>query len=281
MLETAEPLNFCAFRVESMFNDRVLTTGTAFLFGGRMNDVPTMWLVTNWHLLSGRDVNPPHGALDELGDFPNRIRIRLPRRALQPHPDGMAVVVDDLALGLYNEFDNALWYRHPLKHKVDVGVINLGQTFPDHMVSAVNEVANTNDMSINVGDEVFILGYPLGFTYFVNTPIWKRGSIASEPHLGETGGRENMFVVDATTRDGMSGAPVILRAKTNYLSDDKNIRQCTIANRFIGIYASRPRFTDAEGRVEFAELGYVYKSGVIDQIINSGLRAPDYGQVDQ
>jgi hypothetical protein len=280
MLDTVEPLNFSVFRAESMFDDRVLTTGTAFFFGGKMNDNPTLWLVTNWHFFSGRDVNPPHRALDDLGNFPNRIRIHLLRRTLQPHPDGAVVLVDEFTLDLYNEFDNALWYRHPLKHRVDVGVVNLGRMFPDHLVYAVNEVANTYDMLINVGDEVFVLGYPLGFTHFVNTPIWKRGSIASEPHLGETGGAENVFIIDATTRSGMSGAPVILRAKTSYISEEKSVRPCLIANRFIGVYASRPRFTDEEGKVQFAEIGYVYKSGVIDQIINSGLRGPDYGQVD-
>jgi hypothetical protein len=220
MLENADPLNFSVFRAQAMFNDRVLSGGTAFFFGGLLNNVPTLWLVSNWHFFSGRDVNPPFNPLDEQ-DFPNRIRISLPRRALQPHTDGVVVVLDDFYLGLYDENNNAVWLRHPLNHRVDVGVAHLGRTFPDHFVYAVNETANTNDMSMNVGDEVFILGYPLGFTHFVNTPIWKRGSIASEPQLGETGGRENMFIVDATTRDGMSGAPVILRSKTNYIAEKR------------------------------------------------------------
>jgi hypothetical protein len=59
-------------------------------------------------------------------------------------------------------------------------------------------------MAIEIGNEVFILGYPLGFTHFVNTPIWKRGSIASEPHI-ETAETKFRVVIDATTRGGMSG----------------------------------------------------------------------------
>jgi hypothetical protein len=280
VLETADRLNFSVFRAQAMFNDHILSRGTAFFFGGLVNDTPTLWLVSNWHFFSGRDVNPPYRPLDQDGDFPNRVQIYLPRRALQPHPDGAAVVVEGLSVGLYDENNNALWLRHPLNHLVDVAVVNLGRTFPDHFVYAANEVANTYDMSINVGDEVFILGYPFDFTYFVNTPIWKRGAIASEPHLGETGGRENTFIVDATTRDGMSGAPVILRAKTNYIAENGDVKRCTIANRFIGVYASRPRFTDQQGQVEYAEIGYVYRSGVIEQIISSGQRGSNYGQID-
>jgi hypothetical protein len=67
-------------------------------------------------------------------------------------------------------------------------------------------------MAIQIGNPIFILGYPLGFSHFINTPIWKRGSITSEPHI-ETAESGLKVVIDATTRQGMSGAPVIMREK--------------------------------------------------------------------
>src|SRR5271166_3805241 len=89
-------------------------------------------------------------------------------------------------------------------------------------------------MAIQIGNQVFILGYPLGFQHFIETPIWKSGVIASEPNL-ETPESRNRVVIDATTRQGMSGSPVIMRQKTHYLSERGNIIRHPNATRFIDL----------------------------------------------
>lgn len=58
-----------------------------------------------------------------------------------------------------------------------------------------------------VATEVFMLGYPKGLTLQGSIPVWKPGSIASEPLFAILDGAPAFFV-DALTRDGMSGAPV-------------------------------------------------------------------------
>jgi hypothetical protein len=62
----------------------------------------------------------------------------------------------------------------------------------------------------NVGSDVFILGFPLLPEYSGKFPIWKRGSIATEYTIPYRD-RET-FLVDSTTKDGMSGSPVIFRS---------------------------------------------------------------------
>ena len=72
----------------------------------------------------------------------------------------------------------------------------------------LNELAN-DPLVIGIGMEVFILGYPFKIAPPA-FPIWKRGSIASEPELVRmTGG---YLYVDTASRPGMSGAPVIRRS---------------------------------------------------------------------
>jgi hypothetical protein len=67
-------------------------------------------------------------------------------------------------------------------------------------------------LRIRVGMEVFILGYPFGASPPA-FPVWKRGTIASEPDLARL--TQGYYLVDTASRPGMSGAPVILRSWTN------------------------------------------------------------------
>ena len=183
---------------------------------------------------------------------------------------------------LYDSEGKANWYQHPRKNAIDVAIINVGTLLLDrYRAIGLNDVASQNDMAIQIGNEIFILGYPLGFTHFMETPIWKRGSIASEPHL-ETQSANSRVVTDATTRQGMSGGPVIMRAKTHYVNETGQIIERANATRWIGVYASRPDLPVAPGVVEDdrrAEVGFFYKSGSVAEAITQGIRGPDFGSL--
>src|SRR5262249_45564785 len=145
-------------------------------------------------------------------------------------------------------------------------------------ITGINEHETARDMSIQLGNRVLILGYPLGLSHFVGTPIWKAGTIASEPHL-ETPDSKGRVVIDATTRQGMSGAPVFMREKTHYLSEEGLIKKCANATRWIGIYASRPPIRAVamqEDEDRRPEIGYFYKSGSVFEVIMKGSRASSF-----
>ena len=59
-----------------------------------------------------------------------------------------------------------------MKNEIDVAVINCaGWVNTDRFyVVGANEVQQ-DDMAVEVGNDVFILGYPLGFSRFLETPI--------------------------------------------------------------------------------------------------------------
>ena len=284
VLVETDPLNLSVCKLGLYLGDKLLSNATGFFYTITKDNKPEMvMLVTNWHVLAGRHRDNPAQPLHKSGAIPNRIRVNLPLMT----SSGEAIVFQEKFIGLYDGQNNANWYQHAQhRNKVDIGVINLRKEFADCRIIGVNESANAYDMAIRVGAEVFILGYPMGFTHFLEMPIWKRGSIASEPiyELPENFGR---IVVDATTRQGMSGAPVILRANTHYLSGSGDVVCRPNAARFIGVYASRPTFPitprpapeneDYYEEDRSAEVGYVYKSGFVDDIITKGIRAPGYG----
>jgi hypothetical protein len=267
-------------------DDLQISRATGFFYRVLFNDVPSVFLVTNWHVLSGRNSQDPRRTLHSEGAVPNRIVVRL--LLDQPaRPDGAGALVlqrQDKMISLYDADGAANWAQHPvMKNEADIGVLNLGTQLSGFRIFCANEIANAYDMAITIGADVFILGYPLGFAHFIGTPIWKRGSIASEPHV-EAPGIKGRIVIDATTRKGMSGAPVVMRAATHYLTQTGEVKCAPNAYRIIGVYASRPIVqamdVDVDERNEIgpsAEIGYVYKSGLIEEVIKGLSRGPNYG----
>ena len=96
--------------------------------------------------------------------------------------------------------------------------------------------------------DVFVLEYPFGADP-PGFPVWKRGSIASEPHLTRPG--PGYMLVDTASRPGMSGAPVIPRSWSNSLT------------RFIGVYSGRLHTKDPSD----AQIGMVWPAEDIEEII--------------
>lgn len=116
-----------------------------------------------------------------------------------------------------------------------------------------------------VGDDVFVLGYPFNLNGSREMPIWKRGSIATEPYFD----LDNLpkVLIDTATRQGMSGSPVIFQRIgliDNYI-DENTISDISIGTirGFLGIYSGRIGSKDELQ----AQLGIVWKKKVIDEIV--------------
>lgn len=283
-MQQIDPLSFTTARLQPLYDDQHLSNATGFFIAGVKDGAPNVWLVTNWHVLTGRNAQPPHEALHSQGCIPNRIRINLILKSNQAEYLTVApgqLLLKEIFIGLYDENGAALWRQHPQKSAFDVGVLDLQPIVEQFEMRGINQLALQNDMAIQIGNQVFILGYPLGFHHFIETPIWKSGVIASEPNL-ETPESRNRVVIDATTRQGMSGSPVIMRQKTHYLSEQGEIISHANATRFIGIYASRPDIPTASGLDDEdrrAEIGYFYKSGCVNETILNGIPGPHYGEL--
>jgi hypothetical protein len=281
-IANADPLNFTAVRLRSYYNDLHLSDATGFFYAGTLDGEPNIWLATNWHVLAGRNADKPHQALHTDGCIPNRLRLNLILKRNQPEYDTAlpgALLFQEQFIELYEPNGQASWTQHAEGAVFDVGIVNLKGLVGRFEMPGINHTARENDMSIQLGNQIFILGYPLGYTHFIETPIWKHGIISSEPNL-ETPEGKNRVVIDATTRQGMSGAPVIMREKTHYLSEKGSIVSHPNATRFVGIYASRPDIPQGNlFDAARAEIGFFYKSGCVHDAIVGGGRGPHYGEL--
>src|SRR5260370_15689560 len=109
--------------------------------------------------------------------------------------------------------------------------------------------------------DVYILGYPFG-TAPPGFPVWKRGSIASEPDLTRIG--TGYMLVDTASRPGMSGAPVIRRSWGTHLLEGSAISSdSTPQSKFIDVYSGLLHTKDPTD----AQIGMVWPVDDIQEII--------------
>jgi hypothetical protein len=102
------------------------------------------------------------------------------------------------------------------------------------------------------------------------TPIWKRGSVASEPDYNWRD--KPAFLIDTATREGMSGSPVIARHSSVLLTtgSDGAVENDSVIGtmtKFAGIYSGRI------GEDEMGvQLGLVWKPEVLKDIVSEKTR---------
>lgn len=223
------------------------------------------YLVTNWHVLSGR--NAENGTpLDSMGALPEKVSVFFPK-------DGAIGTSVKESYSLKDDRGKYVWLQHRRGQEIDIALlpIDLPKETSIVPVNSINEARGPRDFPpyIHVGKEVFVLGFPSGVRNAGGLPIWKRASIASEPMI-PVGDNEFKILIDTATREGMSGSPVIFVGPPNAnLRADHTLQ--TVAFRpnklFVGVYSGR-----IGGKDELAaQLGIVWKENAIREIVNDGV----------
>lgn len=241
-----------AIPLQQYFNETYLGQATAFLW--QLHE--RHYLVTSWHVLSGKDFFTLQNLRDDAGR-PNVVRalFQIPGEF---HKQEWRIPVRD-------GDDAPLWMVHP-GNRIDVAVLPF-PAGPDTIVGLypLNVLAN-DPLVIAIGMEVFILGYPFKIAPPA-LPIWKRGSIASEPELVRM--TSGYMYVDTASRPGMSGAPVIRRSVgTHSLTTGETVTDFRYKTRFLGVYSGRiPTDHPYE-----AQIGLVWHSSYINEIIAGNMR---------
>lgn len=162
-------------------------------------------LVTNWHVVTGLDPDNP-----TVSKTP-------PPHYLKATVISKSRILTELTLPLYRSSMEPLWQEHSSGGAIDIAIYPLPLTLEKYY-EFVDIHAAEDDAPITekVARDVFILGYPFSRNemrevfgedapYYM--PVWKRGSIATEPGL-RLGGR--VLLIDSLSRAGMSGAPIVV-----------------------------------------------------------------------
>ncbi len=246
------PFSASSLFVEMMFNEVVLACGTAFYYC--FNDVT--YLVSNWHNLSGRHPETKQALHSQLA-VPNKIKIYC-------HNLTDLSVTELHVYNLLDDEDNCIWFEHPIfKILIDVAVLPIAKSNSNtfDISSAISEIYPYGNSAIEVGDQLFVLGFPFGISGTCNFPIWKTACLASEPALAQEG--LPILYIDTATRQGMSGSPVISYRRRNIILGDGQRNWSKFHSTLVGVYSGRITPKD---QLE-AQFGKVWKAHCIDEII--------------
>lgn len=247
-------LSYTAIPLRLMIGDIERSIATGFY----VRYEKKVYLITNWHVVTGVSAEDKYLRADR----PRYINYPMLKHR-QPF-----VKWERLNTQLYfdEEMKKPTWFIHPtLGEKVDVIAIELGIEFDNDMLY-INEYP-FDDQAALIADDVFILGFPYGNKGEGNFPIWKRGSIATEPDI-DLNGLPKMYI-DTASREGMSGSPVILRRQgIHNLKEGKLVGESLIGEvqNFVGVYSGRIVNPDDKSNLE-AQLGIVWKASVIQEIV--------------
>lgn len=245
-----DPLSTTALRIVPKFNETELGSATAFTVTWKSRP----YLITNWHVVTG--INPETGQCMD--------------KKYAVIPNGLSVVFNAqskigdwkvLDVSLLDADGNRLWLEHPLGKCIDVVAIPI-ESVQDIDVYSLDLALADVDIVPTPAMPVSVIGYPLGLAAGKRWPIWKTGHIASDPDIDYETGRP-AFLIDATTRSGMSGSPVVLRLDSYQRKDGTQVIAGGTATKFMGVYAGRIH--------DESEIGRVWRPFVLTEIFQQRL----------
>ncbi|MCW2496598.1 trypsin-like peptidase domain-containing protein [Jatrophihabitans sp.] len=237
-----------------MANSRKLSTATATLMS---DGYGTYWLVTNWHVLSGR--NPITGdAMHSSGATPEQLTVHMTTQMLG--------IRWPITIPLRDEDGDALWMEHPTRGKqVDVAAVPLPAQHNQLVQHWINPTDDSSPIWIAVSERLSVVGFPFGITAGLGLPIWTQGFVASHIELDFDG--SPCFLIDARTREGQSGSPVVYYSTSGMYPVEFGGTQLGNKGetRFLGIYSGRINID--------SDLGRVWKPSAITDIITGNTKS--------
>lgn len=208
-----------------LFLDSIpISTATGFIIKSRTMN----YLVTNYHVITNK--NPINGKwLDSTNrKAPNRIFILHNGLKLGEHVFKTEPILDKKGYPLWVQYNIG-------KEFVDVVALPLKDTTG----ISIFDVPYTNSLdtaiSIRPTSQVFILGFPFGIRSASEFPIWKSGTIASEPDIDQE--NKPIIWVDASTFPGMSGSPVYIIGNQMQRKDGGFMVFSNNVSVFLGVFS--------------------------------------------
>lgn len=245
----------------------MVSLGTGFYYGLEGSSHGTvLFLVTNYHVLTGY---PPEETKPPKGD---NITFYLHKDADNPGD------VKQIRFPLFTKNGKPVWLSSKEFPYADIAVIPIvSSLYAGAKVSGITEDWTGGNIKVRPTSTITLVGYPYGYYDKKNwLPVWKTGSIASEPHVDFEG--KPLFLVDISAFPGMSGSPAFAIAYGAYETVEG---PTTVGHvqKFLGIYASMQmlkggkyleEITSESGQLvavdESLELGHIWKASLIIEI---------------
>jgi hypothetical protein len=254
--------------------DKVSGRGTGFHF---RDPSGTVWLVTNWHVLTGRRPDDPSKFAGDAMTSPTSIGV-----AYQSTKDGQFLT--HLKLALYEKDGTPAWYEYRRDNGVDLAALPI-QLPEDVKCPCVQDFADRDSEAFVPGLALTIVGMAFPHSSETPYPIWKGARVASEPSYLAMGVPQ--VLIDTAGVPGMSGSPIYrisrglmvppeaAQALKNFnsgsggsalkLLSGLDLSQAKEGNvlRFVGVYAGSTGSSD----LEKLSLGRMFLASLVDLLV--------------
>lgn len=254
--------------------------GSAFLYRLDGSD----YLVTARHNLTGRHWQTDEFLSDSCRSEPTHLRVMFfaspPEQWVtspspgRPWSTRLQVPLVTFLPPLIGEDWKPIWKQHPTLG-ADMDVAALPYEVPNNAIVERWESTAGRKLPQQVswprlspGQEVFIVGYPYRLSAGPRLPLWLRGTVASDPAFAydSEGKLYPLFLIDARTRQGQSGAPVMRfrpRGALVISNDGTPAKMNDSDSDLVGVYSGR---TSKE-----SDLGFVWSMKEVDEICRNGV----------
>jgi hypothetical protein len=267
---TPDPLSRIPLYLECFLLDNRIGEGTGFIVYWNGEH----YLITNWHVVTGRSA--------ETGE-------PLDKKNSTADPDTLIVWHHthsndtwlQIKYQIRDDDNEPLWFEHPTGRKVDVIAFPISKN-DQIKIYELDLKLQKSDLILCPSETVSIIGFPFGQSSNGHYPIWKTGHIASDIELNYD--NQPIFLIDSTTRPGMSGSPVIAVRKYMYQhSGGLSMGSTSCIEKFLGIYSGRTieKYESTIiscncGQKQLnipisSEIGRVWKPTVIEEILKSNI----------
>lgn len=264
-MENVHTLSLATTLIKLKLKGKHISSGTGFFYADTVKNI--LYLATNYHVVTGV---PPQDQITKQGDS---IEFTLKAK------DGGTIVLTE---SLFHN-GRKKWLQHPTDRDADLILLPLNQErFLNADISVITKDSVIKDVLIQPSSPVVLIGYPYEYHDSINhLPIWKTGSIASEPEYDFDG--KKVIIVDISAFPGMSGSPALFASHGGFQTKSGNISVGGGMHlHFLGIFASMQTMnsdlflqevaSSAGYKVthnESLQLGTIWKSSLLNDIADA------------
>lgn len=197
-----EEISLITTPIKLLNNKNLVSQGTGFYVAHYYDDKPVIFLVTNFHVLTG---SAPVEKKPHIG---NNIVFNLHISKENPEK------VKEFNLPIYTKTGEPVWLVNENNKEADLAIIPMPGHFMKEadLINCINEKWSKNKLKVRAATPTTVVGYPYDYYDKTNSlPIWKTGNIASEPEIDFEG--KKLIILDISAFPGMSGAPVFCNSQ--------------------------------------------------------------------
>lgn len=255
--------------VNLLKGDAEMSQGTGFFYVGKHGDMQVVYLVTNYHVLTG------HAPLEDKPPIGDNIVFQFHKSAEKPGD------LHHARMPLFTKHGKPVWIQSATVPEADVAIIPIPtMAFENCKLACISKEWTTEaKIKLRPTSAVTLIGYPYGYYDRANAlPIWKTGNLASEPDVDFDG--KPLLTIDISAFPGMSGSPVFAISYGMYEMEEGGTAAGGV-RKFVGVYASMQMLHEKKFLEEFhaaskygielaqsLQLGHVWKARLVDDMVN-------------